>query len=118
MVPYSDDPNAIWTGFYTSRANLKKLVREEVGKLMEEVRNQAIKGKQKPKPLSIQDVCDRYEITKATVHNLMKKGTIKGFKMGKGRFFHLDEIEKSFYQYKYLEVLERKGLIEPLRKFY
>jgi excisionase family DNA binding protein len=68
--------------------------------------------------LSIQEVADRYEVSKQTVHNWINKGTIKGFKQGKGRYFHMDEIEKSFAQYRYSDVLERKGLKEPGRKIY
>ena len=98
--------------------DLRTLIRDEVSKLIDLVKNQAEKEKQKPKPLSIQDVCDRYEITKATVHNLMKKGTITGVKIGKGRFFHIDEIEKGFWQYKYKDILERKGLIEERPKIF
>lgn len=42
----------------------------------------------------------------------MKQGLIKGFKMGKGRFFHIEEVKKSLSGYRYSNVLERKGLIE------
>ena len=28
MVPYSDDDQSFWTGFYTSRANSKKIIRD------------------------------------------------------------------------------------------
>jgi transposase len=97
--------------------DLKKLVREEVGKLIVEVREQTDKQKQQPKPLSIQELADRYEVSKATVHNWRKQGLVTGFKIGKGRFFHLEEVEKNLKQYRYLDVLERKGLHE-FKKFY
>ncbi|WP_428331637.1 helix-turn-helix domain-containing protein [Mucilaginibacter sp.] len=96
-------------------SDLRNLIREEFKKLLDSLDE---KKETAPKPLSIQQLADRYEVSKATVHNWMKQDIIKGFKMGKGRFFHLDEIEKSLAQYKYLDVLEKKGLVEKRRPIY
>lgn len=88
---------------------LRQMLREEIKQLLHEV-NQG--EKQTTPPLSIQQLADRYNVSKATVHNWMNQDLIKGFKMGKGRFFHLDEVEKNLTQYRYLDVLEKKGLAE------
>lgn len=88
--------------------DLRSLIREEITKVIAEVKNQ--KQNDKPKPLSIAEVANRYDKSKATVHNWMKMGIIKGFKMGKGRFFHLEELEESLQHYRYLDILEDKGL--------
>lgn len=94
--------------------DIRNLIREEVGKILDEVKANAAKGNiiLDVKPLSIQQVADRYKVSKATIHNWMEKKTIKGFKMGKGRFFHIDELEKNLTKYRYIEVLESKGLVE------
>ena len=94
--------------------DLRDIIREEVAKVIDEVNNK----KTKPKPLSIQQLADRYEVSKATVHNWMKQKLITGFKMGKGRFFDLVEVEKNLTQYKYLDVLEAKGLIEKRKPIF
>jgi hypothetical protein len=36
--------------------------------------------------------------------------------MGKGRFFHVEEVEKNLKQYRYLDILESKGLVEPRKR--
>lgn len=93
---------------------LREILREEIRNVIQEIKQGEIV--KPPPPLNIKGVCDRYDITPATVHNLRKKGTLEGFKVGKGRFFHIAEIEKAFNQYKYQEVLERKGLKDPNQK--
>ena len=94
MFSYYDEKTLVYF------KDLRELIREEIAKLIDEVKNK----NPKPKPLSIQEVADRYEVSKQTVHNWINKGTIKGFKQGKGRYFHMDEIEKSFAQYRYSDV--------------
>jgi transposase len=92
--------------------DLRTLIQEEFQKFKEEDNKKVVA----PKPLSIQQVAERYDKSKATVHNWMKQGIITGFKMGKGRFFHLDELEENLTRFNYLEILESKGLIEKQKK--
>jgi excisionase family DNA binding protein len=94
---------------------IKSVIKESINELRDEDKKLRDEDKlkvQKPKPLNIQQIADRFEVSKATVHNWMKRGSISGFKMGKGRFFHLDEVEKSLANNKYYDVLERKDLVE------
>ena len=60
---------------------LRKMLGEELQKIIEE---QKKVGKPNFPPLSIPQLADRYGVSKATVHNWMKKELIIGFKMGKG----------------------------------
>lgn len=87
---------------------IKDYIDEGLDRFVEKVRK--LEQGKKP-PLSIQQLADRYEVSKATVHNWMKQRLIIGFKMGKGRFFHIEEVEKSLSEYRYSNVLERNGMI-------
>jgi|GEM_PF-4067714 len=89
---------------------LREMLREEFKQILKELN---VVEKQKVAPLSIQQLADRYEVSKATVHNWRKQKLITGFKIGKGRFFHLEEVEKNLQQYRYLDILESKGFNEP-----
>ena len=110
--------------------DLRELIQQEFTKIFEKL-NLQDKGLKLPpksspqfdktlhtKPLSIQQLADRYEVSKATIHNWRKQKLITGFKMGKGRFFHIEEVEKNLTQYRYLDVLESKGLIEKRKTIY
>src|ERR1700744_6420005 len=88
---------------------LRAMLREEFRYILTEMKEA---DNLKLPPLSIQQLADRYEVSKATVHNWRKQKLIEGFKIGKGRFFHIDEVEKNLKQYRYLDILETKGLVE------
>lgn len=88
---------------------LREMLREEFRHIIKEMKEA---DNLKLPPLSIQQLADRYEVSKATVHNWRKQKLIEGFKIGKGRFFHIDEVERNLKQYRYLEILETKGLVE------
>jgi len=47
--------------------------------------------------LTIGDIAKRFKVSKATVHNWMARGIIKGVKVGKNRYFTEDEIQSIFY---------------------
>jgi excisionase family DNA binding protein len=49
---------------------------------------------------TIADIAKRFKVSKATVHNWMQKGTIRGVKVGKNRYFTEDEIRAIFYYLK------------------
>lgn len=50
------------------------------------------------KPLStIGDIAKRFKVSKATIHNWIRRGVIKGIKVGKNRYFTEDEIKGIFY---------------------
>ena len=89
---------------------LREMLREEFRHVLKELKD--VDNLKLP-PLSIQQLADRYEVSKATIHNWRKQNLIEGFKIGKGRFFHVDEVEKNLKQYRYLDILESKGLVEP-----
>ena len=114
MGTYNDD--RVIMGFEDLRNLIKQEVkqfREEVGKLMDEVkRSQQLDAK----PLSILQVAERYDVSKATIHNWMGQGIIKGFKQGKGRYFYLHELDESLTRYKYIERLENNGIIEKKKQ--
>jgi hypothetical protein len=53
------------------------------------------------KPLStIEDVAIRFKVSKATIHNWMNRGIIKGVKVGKNRYFTEVEIGGILYSLK------------------
>ena len=43
--------------------------------------------------LTIADVARRFKVSKATIHNWLNRGIIKGVKVGKNRYFTEDEIQ-------------------------
>ena len=85
---------------------LRELIREENLNLIKEFKN--LEEKKLP-PLSIGQVAVRYGVVKATVHNWINDGLITGYKMGKGRFFDLAEVEMGLKDYeRYTGVIERR----------
>ncbi len=48
---------------------------------------------QKPEFLTIREVCDLLKITRQTVYNLIEKGKIKRYRVGKSIRFNISEIE-------------------------
>jgi len=101
---------------------LKELIRTEVAKFSEAftlyMSEQNADKHLDEKPLNIQQVAERYGVSKATIHNWMKQGIIVGFKQGKGRFFYLHELDQRLTRYKYIEMLENTGVIEKKKKFW
>ncbi|MGI4751271.1 MAG: helix-turn-helix domain-containing protein [Janthinobacterium lividum] len=63
----------------------------ERNKEMEEVRQDAIN--QKEKLMEIKDIAKMFGTTKTTIHNHMTRGWLKGYKVGKKRFFTTEDIE-------------------------
>ena len=45
--------------------------------------------------LTIEDIARKFKVTKATVHNWKKRGSIIGQKLGKNRYFTEEEVRKS-----------------------
>ena len=108
---YRSSEERIVVGF----GELRDLIQEEFAKAIDKIVNKNTE----PKPLSIEDVVKRYNVSKVTVNNWIKKGKIKGFKMGKRRFFHLRELEDCYViNAKHHDALVEKGLAEPYRKPY
>jgi transposase len=85
--------------------NLREILREELKQLLEELKKTE---KKVLPPLSIGQLAEHYDVSKATVHNWINRGLVTGFKMGKGRFFHLEEVEKSLTRYNHSDALEKK----------
>lgn len=85
---------------------LRQLIREENLKLVNDFKE--LEEKAQP-PLSIAQVAKRYGKSKATVHNWINRGLITGFKMGKGRFFDVGELEMNLKDFeRYTGVVERR----------
>lgn len=83
---------------------LRTMLREELTKILEE---KEADGKRKDPPFNIQQLADHFGKSKATIHNWLNRGLIVGFKMGKGRFFNLHEVEASLKKYRHLDEFKR-----------
>ncbi|RYE19947.1 MAG: DNA-binding protein [Sphingobacteriaceae bacterium] len=59
---------------------------------MEDMRQTAIN--QKEKLMEIKDVAKMFGTTKTTIHNHMTRGWLKGYKVGKKRYFTAEDIEE------------------------
>lgn len=46
---------------------------------------------------TIGDISKRFKVSKATVHNWLNRGIVKGVKVGKNRYFTEEEIQSIFY---------------------
>lgn len=102
--------------------DVKSIIRTEVAKFREELsgflnQEETVKHLD-TKPLSIQQVADRYGKSKATIHNWLKQGIIQGFKQGKGRYFYLHELDQSLKRYKYFDMLKITGEISKDKGYY
>jgi transcriptional antiterminator len=100
---------------------LKELIRSEVEKFRDvftvHIREQNADKQLDGKPLNIQQVAERYGVSKATIHNWMKQGIIEGFKQGKGRYFYLHELDQRLTRYKYFEMLQNTGEIPTSKRY-
>lgn len=101
---------------------IKELIRKEVAKFGEQLTvfmtEQNANKHLDEKPLCIQQVAERYGVSKATIHNWMKQGIIEGFKQGKGRYFYLHELDQRLKRYKYFDMLKNTGEIPPNKRYY
>jgi hypothetical protein len=93
---------------YFDEKTLRELIREENQKLVEELRKT---DEKKQPPLSIGQLAIRYSVSKATIHNWINRKVITGFKIGKGRFFDVSEVERGLKDYEHYT-----GIIERLNK--
>ncbi|MDN3549330.1 helix-turn-helix domain-containing protein [Mucilaginibacter aquaedulcis] len=83
---------------------LEKILKDYVKEALREYLNEQKKFEQQKKPLmTIDDIARRFKVTKATVHNWMKKGSIAGQKFGKNRYFTEEEVQSSMAKYGYSE---------------
>ncbi len=78
-------------------AAVRNSIREEVEKIM------AMHIDDKSPLLTIQELSVKLKVTKATIHNYLKKGLIKGEKMGKNRYFKMVEVNEALKKYGYKE---------------
>jgi excisionase family DNA binding protein len=46
---------------------------------------------------TIADIAKRFKVSKTTVHNWIRRGIIRGIRVGKNRYFTEDEIRSIFY---------------------
>ncbi|GAC1562719.1 MAG: hypothetical protein NVS3B13_36060 [Mucilaginibacter sp.] len=103
------------------KGDLRELIQEEVNQFRKELRmlmDEVKRGQNlDTRLLSITDVAKRYDVSKATVHNWIKKKLITGFKRGKGRFFYLHELDKSLTDYKYFEMLQKTGEVPEDKRY-
>lgn len=68
--------------------------------------------------LTISGIAQRFQVTKATIHNWIKRGTIVGKKLGKNRYFSEEEVKNALSAYgwkKHPNVLDNPmNSIQPL----
>jgi len=59
---------------------------------------------QETKPLlTIPDIAKRFKVTKATIHNWIKREIITGTKVGKNRYFTEDEVKEALLKYGFIK---------------
>ncbi|ROI08113.1 DNA-binding protein [Chryseobacterium sp. H3056] len=74
------------------------LISEIVGKVKSELLADLVKtfkGNEPNRYCSAQEICDRFSITKPTIHEWRKRGIIKSRKLGSRVYYRLDEIENA-----------------------
>lgn len=76
---------------------VRKCIKEEVEKLLQ------VYVDDKSPLLTIQELSVKLKVTKATIHNYLKKGLINGEKMGKNRYFKMAEVNEALKKYGYNE---------------
>jgi DNA invertase Pin-like site-specific DNA recombinase len=84
------------TNFDLKMEYLEEVFERLIDKIMENKKQ----SEQADKPLmTIEDIARKFQVTKATVHNWKKRGSIVGQKFGKNRYFTEDEVRKSMAKY-------------------
>lgn len=78
-------------------AAVRGAISEEVEKIM------SMHIDDKSPLLTITDLSVKLKVTKATIHNYLKKGLITGEKMGKNRYFKMVEVSNAMKKYGYKE---------------
>ncbi|SDM99605.1 DNA binding domain-containing protein, excisionase family [Daejeonella rubra] len=77
--------------------NIKICIREEVQKILQ------MHIEDKAPLLTIKELAEKLKVTKATIHNYLKKGLITGEKMGKNRYFEFRKVLEAMKKYGYHE---------------
>ena len=81
---------------------MKQFFTESMERLLLKLKYQA----NETKPLlTIPDIAKRFKVSKATIHNWINRGIIKGVKAGKNRYFTDDELAGILY---FLNISETK----------
>ena len=82
---------------------LEPIIEKQFNKLLEAKRE----SEEQQKPLlTISDIAKKFGVTKATVHNWRKRGSIVGQKFGKNRYFTQDEVRKSMAKYGFTKIYD------------
>ena len=82
---------------------LEPIIEKQFNKLLEAKRE----SEEQQKPLlTISDIALKFGVTKATVHNWRKRGSIVGQKFGKNRYFTEDEVRKSMARYGFTKIYD------------
>lgn len=79
---------------------LEEIIKQFIKESLDEFLQEIAKREESNQPLlTIEDIARKFQVTKATIHNWMKKGSIVGKKFGKNRYFTEDEVRKSMAKY-------------------
>ncbi|ASE62579.1 DNA-binding protein [Chryseobacterium indologenes] len=74
------------------------LISEIVSKVKESLLTdleKAFKENEPKRYLSADDICERFGVTKPTIHEWRKRGILKSYKLGSRVYYRLDEIENA-----------------------
>lgn len=74
------------------------LISEIVGKVKSELLSELVKTFKENEPnryFTAQEICDRFSITKPTIHEWRKRSIIKSYRLGSRVYYRLDEIENA-----------------------
>ncbi|QOW11374.1 helix-turn-helix domain-containing protein [Kaistella flava (ex Peng et al. 2021)] len=74
------------------------LISEIVGKIKSELLADLTKTFNDNQPnryYSAQDICERFGISKPTIHEWRKRGILKTYKLGSRVYYRMDDIEKA-----------------------
>jgi excisionase family DNA binding protein len=74
------------------------LINEIVSKVKDSLLTDLAKTFKENEPkryLSADDICDRFGVTKPTIHEWRKRGILKSYKLGSRVYYRLDEIENA-----------------------
>lgn len=74
------------------------LISEIVGKVKSELLSDLVKTFKENEPnryFTAQEICDRFSVTKPTIHEWRKRGIIRSYRLGSRVYYRLDEIENA-----------------------
>jgi excisionase family DNA binding protein len=88
---------------------LEQIFKEFIKEAIDEFKEELQKKEDDKKPLlTIEDIARRFKVTKATIHNWINRGMLKGRKVGKNRYFMEDEVRHALMKYGFTKQWENQ----------